>query len=269
MKQFGKILTFELKHFFKNKIFVGVTIFLVAAIAAVMFFPRIIALFETEDTSDSPAELSVMLVKADDPAQADMVKQAFAAALAGYDVQITDESNDIIKDKITSGDAECAFVMTDAVSYTYYVNNLSMYDRNTEIANRVLQQIYQMNAMIDGGMTVEQATDVMNIQISSQVEDLGKNQMESFFYTYIMIFALYMVILLYGQMVATNVATEKSSRAMELLITTDTGDVTGTLLTEKVFLVRSDTGRIKVPETVSGGTCKIETETGDITVSIG
>ena len=34
-----------------------------------------------------------------------------------------------------------------------------------------------------------------------------------------MIFALYMVILLYGQMVATNVATEKSSRAMELLIT--------------------------------------------------
>ena len=43
--------------------------------------------------------------------------------------------------------------------------------------------------------------------------------MQNFFYTYIMIFALYMVILLYGQMVATNVATEKSSRAMELLIT--------------------------------------------------
>ena len=34
-----------------------------------------------------------------------------------------------------------------------------------------------------------------------------------------MIFALYMVILLYGQMVATNVASEKSSRAMEVLVT--------------------------------------------------
>ncbi|MGI6263985.1 MAG: ABC transporter permease [Acutalibacteraceae bacterium] len=34
-----------------------------------------------------------------------------------------------------------------------------------------------------------------------------------------MIFALYMVIMLYGQMVATNVASEKSSRAMEVLIT--------------------------------------------------
>ena len=219
MKQFGKILKFELKYYFKNKIFVGVTIFLVLAIAAVMFFPRITALFETDDTSDTSTELSVMLVKADDPAQADMVKQAFATAFTDYDVQITDESNDTIKDKITSGDAECAFVMTDATAYTYYVNNLSMYDMNTEIANEVLQQIYQMNAMIGGGMTAEQATNVMNIQITSEVESLGKNQMENYFYTYIMIMALYMVILLYGQMVATNVATEKSSRAMEVLIT--------------------------------------------------
>ena len=34
-----------------------------------------------------------------------------------------------------------------------------------------------------------------------------------------MIFALYTVIVLYGQMVASNVANEKSSRAMELLVT--------------------------------------------------
>ena len=43
--------------------------------------------------------------------------------------------------------------------------------------------------------------------------------MQNYFYTYVMVFALYMVILLYGQMVATNVASEKSSRAMEVLIT--------------------------------------------------
>jgi len=109
--------------------------------------------------------------------------------------------------------------MTGPTSYTYYVNNLSMYDMNTEIANEVLQSIYQMNTMISGGMTVEEATDVMNISITSEIENLGKDQMENFFYTYIMIFSLYMVILLYGQMVSTNVATEKSSRAMEVLIT--------------------------------------------------
>ena len=219
MKQFGKIFKFELKYYLKNKIFVGVTIFLVLAIAAVMCFPRISAVFDKGDTSDTPADLPVMLVKAEDTAQADMVQQTFAAAFTDYDVQNTDAEIGTIKDKITSGEVECAFVLTGPTAYTYYVNNLSMYDSNSAVADEVLQQIYQMNAMISGGMTAEQAGEVMSIQITSEVENLGKDQMQNYFYTYIMIMALYMVILLYGQMVATNVATEKSSRAMEVLIT--------------------------------------------------
>ena len=219
MKQFGKILKFELKNYAKNKAFVGITIFLMVAIAVVMFFPRITALFKSGDTSDTTEDLSVMLVKADDPTQADMVKEIFAAAFTDYNVQITDAEISVIKDKITSGDIECAFVMNGATSFTYYVDNLSMYDVNPDIATGVLQQIYQMNAMIGSGMSPEDAAGVMNIQINAQVENLGKDQMQNFFYTYIMIFALYMVILLYGQMVAMSVATEKSSRAMELLVT--------------------------------------------------
>lgn len=219
MKQFGKIFKFEMKYYLKNKIFVGFTIFLVLAIAVVMCFPRISALFDNKDTADTPADLSVMLVKAEDPAQAEMVQQTFAASFTDYDVQSTDDDVDDIKEKITSGDVECAFVMTGPTSYIYYVDNLSMYDVNTSVANEVLQHIYQMNAMVSGGMTAEQAGEVMGIQIIGEVENLGKDQAQNFFYTYIMIFALYMVILLYGQMVATNVATEKSSRAMEVLIT--------------------------------------------------
>lgn len=219
MKQFGKILKFELKYYLKNKVFVGVTIFLVLLIAAVMFFPRISAMFEKGDVTDTPTDLPVMLVKADDPAQTEMVRETFAAAFTGYDVQSTDAEIGDITGKITSEDVECAFVMTGPTSYTYYVNNLSMYDSNSAIADEVLQQIYQMNAMINGGMTAEQAGEVMSIQITGEVESLGKDQFQNFFHTYIMIFALYMVILLYGQMVATNVATEKSSRAMEVLIT--------------------------------------------------
>ena len=184
-----------------------------------MFFPRISAMFEKGDVTDTPTDLPVMLVKADDPAQTEMVRETFAAAFTGYDVQSTDAEIGDITGKITSEDVECAFVMTGPTSYTYYVNNLSMYDSNSAIADEVLQQIYQMNAMINGGMTAEQAGEVMSIQITGEVESLGKDQFQNFFYTYIMIFALYMVILLYGQMVATNVATEKSSRAMEVLIT--------------------------------------------------
>lgn len=102
---------------------------------------------------------------------------------------------------------------------TYYVDNLSIYDENMEIANGVLQNIYRVNAMLREGMTEEQVGEIMAVQITGEAASLGKDQMQNYWYTYIMIFALYMVILLYGQMVATNVATEKSSRAMEVLIT--------------------------------------------------
>ncbi len=219
MKQFGKILKFELTSYVKNKAFVGITVFLVLAITVVMFFPRISIFFEKENTSAPSDDTALMLVKAEEGSRADTVKTAFEGAFSDYKVQVTDESVDAIKEKIVSGEVECAFVMNGPAEFIYYVNNLSMYDANTEIAVGVLQQIYQMNAMINGGMSAEDAAGVMNIQINGTVESLGKDQMQNFFYTYIMIFALYMVILLYGQMVAMNVATEKSSRAMEVLIT--------------------------------------------------
>lgn len=219
MKQFGKILKFELKGYLKNKIFAGITIFLVIAIAVTMFIPNISSLFKSEDGARDSGDLPVMLVYAEDSELSSLVKQYFNEAFAGYDITVAEGTVDDVKEQITSGSAECAFVMDSAASYTYYVNNLSMYDSNTAIADTALQEVYRMTAMIQNGMTPEQAGGIMAAQIKSSTVTLGKDQMQNFFYTYIMIFALYMVILLYGQMVATNVATEKSSRAMELLIT--------------------------------------------------
>lgn len=56
--------------------------------------------------------------------------------------------------------------------------------------------------------------------------------------------------------------------AAELLIATGTGDVTGSLLSEKVFIAQTHTGRIDVPESITGGKCKITTDTGNIKISV-
>ena len=220
MKQFGKILKFELKGYLKNKIFIGFTLFFVVLIAVVMFIPNIKALFVSDTNGETPLEdLPVMLVYAEDEALASLSKEYFANAFVGYNVKVAEGSIDDLKKAIVSGEIECAFVMNSASSYTYYVNNLSMYDYNTATADTVLQEVYRVNAMMQNGLTPEQVGEIMSVQIESSTETLGKDQMQNFFYTYIMIFALYMIIMLYGQMVSTNVATEKSSRAMELLVT--------------------------------------------------
>ena len=56
--------------------------------------------------------------------------------------------------------------------------------------------------------------------------------------------------------------------AAELSVTTDTGDIKGSLLTDKVFIIRTDTGDVDVPDTVSGGKCELTTDTGDISIKL-
>ena len=220
MKQFKTILRFELKNYFKNKTFVGITLFLVLAITVVMFLPRITSLFDSDDADAvNDGDKAVMLVKPSAKELEELVGTTFAASFPDYDVKVTDEDEDTVKQKITDGEVECAFVMTGMDSYVYYVENMSLYDANADIAREALTQVWRTNALMAGGLSAEEAVDIMSFTVTGEAVSLGKNQMDNFFYTYIMIFALYMVVLLYGQMVSTSVATEKSSRAMEVLIT--------------------------------------------------
>ncbi len=218
MKQFGKILKFEFKNYLENKIFMGITIFLVAVIGIVMFFPRIMSNFDFNG-NDTAYQKPVMLVVDNSSENIEGIENAFSQAFTDYNVQSANIDEVNLNEDITSGNVKCAFVFDSLSSYTYYVNNLSMTDTNTMIADEILQNLNIVNAMINGGLSAEEAQSALSVQIEHTTESLGKDQMQNFLYTYIMIFALYMVILLYGQMVASNVANEKSSRAMELLIT--------------------------------------------------
>lgn len=56
--------------------------------------------------------------------------------------------------------------------------------------------------------------------------------------------------------------------AAEITVVTDTGDVSGSLLGEKIYITSSNTGRIRVPQTTSGGKCQITTDTGNIIFSM-
>ncbi len=60
----------------------------------------------------------------------------------------------------------------------------------------------------------------------------------------------------------------ENSDAGEIYVKTDTGDVKGSLLSEKVFFAETDTGKVTVPKTMTGGKCEITTDTGDIKIEI-
>ncbi|MBR2715349.1 MAG: DUF4097 family beta strand repeat protein [Ruminococcus sp.] len=67
---------------------------------------------------------------------------------------------------------------------------------------------------------------------------------------------------------STGAVMFEKSDASSIFVETDTGAVTGSLLSDKVFITRTDTGSVNVPESVEGGKCEIETDTGDILITI-
>lgn len=54
--------------------------------------------------------------------------------------------------------------------------------------------------------------------------------------------------------------------AANIYIKTSTGDVTGTIRSDKIFFLDSNTGKEDSPFSTTGGICKVTTDTGDITL---
>lgn len=67
---------------------------------------------------------------------------------------------------------------------------------------------------------------------------------------------------------STGDVTFEGCDAGEILVETSTGDVTGTLLTTKNFHASSSSDEVKVPDSTTGGTCKITCSTGDIKITV-
>lgn len=218
MRQFRTILGFELQNYFKNKIFVSVTIIIMLAVAGVMFYPRVASFF-TQGNEAGQGDRPIMLVATDSSELPTSTTEAvFRRSFPHYQIKVTTDRVEQVKEQVKSGKAKYALVLSDT-SYTYYVNGLVMADSNVATANSVVKDLYQLKMLRRHGLSAEQTSQVMTVQIKPNVRNLGKDQTKNFYSAFIMIYALYIAVMTYGQMVATNVAGEKSSRAMELLTT--------------------------------------------------
>lgn len=221
MKQFGTILNFELKEYLKNKAYIITTVVMVALLAVVMFIPTLLSNIDFGSSSSKPKPA---LVSVSDTMPSSIKKEledTITTVFPGNEFTFTTDSSDKIKEQIENGDVEFAFVFGDNISqYTYYVNDLKMTDNNTSILDDSLNKLIHTHAFEKNGISAAEAGRIMSTRVSSTTENLGQNQAQNFFYTYAMIMALYMVIAMYGQMIASHVAAEKDSRVMELLIAT-------------------------------------------------
>lgn len=217
MKKMRTIFGFEFRNYAKSKSFLILTVLLVAAAGVALSIPRLQEAFGPG--GGSPAERQTVAVV--DKTGTGAVVPALTAAFVDKKVAAVDLGIDALKAEVGNGKYDAAFVVDSGLHYTYVVKNLGMYDTTPAQAEEALLAVYRSQALQKLGVSPAESQKILSARMQSDVVKTadGKDQMKNFFFTYVMIFMLYMAILIYGQLVATSVATEKSTRAMELLIT--------------------------------------------------
>lgn len=220
MKQFFTIFKHELSQYFKNKIFVITTLILILAVSGFLFAPRIGEIINKSKNAESSEEKkSEVLVKSDN-ANLEKLLPAIAASFPQQNVKITNDSVDEIKKRIKEQSVEFAFVLSsDLKSYTYLANVSALQDPNLNTMDSLLKTLYSHAYLKKHGLNDTQIAEVQNPNITHTIESISEDGTKNFWYAYVMIFVLYMVIMMFGQKVAMSVVTEKTSRAMEVLIT--------------------------------------------------
>ena len=234
MKQFFTVLQFELSQCLKNKAFIIVTVIGVVLIGLCTSIPTFMNLGGSSDTADPGASDSQAAPPSDD-AQAGGEEilivdktgyfadaSVFTTGLSSeYTYRIeADPGEAALKDRINAGEFKAAIRIEALDSITLYQESagLSASALSGQVSSffDMMNKTFQLEAH---GISPEQSLSILTSPVSVNVVETGKSFVATYLISYVMIFLLYMSVLLYGQLVATSVAGEKSNRAMEMLIT--------------------------------------------------
>lgn len=216
MKEFLIVLNFELMNYLKKKAFVISTILLCVILVVVLIFPNIMDMFSSSSGEDEGTETtSYNFGLVDDE---NLFNENIRDSFLGEGITIYD-SIDTLEADVDSGDITAGFIVNSLLEYEYIIKNNEMFDSNSFIFEEALQANYRIIESANRGLDYEQFSDLIEPQIQSETRILGTDSASNYMYTYLLVFGLYFIIIIYGQIVASSVAAEKGNRTMELLVT--------------------------------------------------
>ena len=232
MRQFKTVLKFEIDNYFRNKSFVITTLILMIVIAGVIIVPALIPGFlgekkrpetlpeemmenleQGEEVTIDHLETLGILVEDKTFEDVEELKQSIPAQWKTF------ESEEELKNAVENERVKAGFILKSAQEFTYVVNNKKMGDFQSDMFEDALKNLRKFRYLEEKGLSREEILEADNMQVTMHEKVLGKDGVNSYAYTYILIFLVYFLILLYGQMIAVSVTNEKSNRAIEILVT--------------------------------------------------
>ncbi len=223
MKKFLTVLKFEYKGYSQSKSFIITTIILVAVILIASFIPQIVNLFSgfMGGTEHGDKAAYILTTQAKEEHVDKMIDpKLLDTYLPDYKWTELDESTSP-EEQISDGKYDIVLYYDGGAEYTLYTKGSDMgAGKNIPVLNEMLTQSLRQLDLSGYPVDVQTAyTDLMKIQVTGTEAPVGGDASNNYWYAYILQFVLYMVMMIYGQFIMTSVVTEKSSKAMELLIT--------------------------------------------------
>ncbi len=244
MKQFGVVWKHEFLNYVKTKSFIGITAGFALLFVIVLSLPSFFDLSglipglsggnaETETAEPAPdmgeafrtdlAEVNhyegtICLYD-----EAGLVGTEFLASMFPSAKIMEASSEEELKQFVEGGGetegSRCGFAVDSPGAYRYYVKNRSFSDSVEGTFAGGISYLYRMTELEKLGTDSGAVEQIYRFSPASETIVLGKDSISNFMYTYLLIFVLYFMVLLYGNSVAVSVAQEKSNRAMEVLVT--------------------------------------------------
>ena len=217
---FKAVLSFEYTSIIKNKAFIISTVLIVVLLGLASFLPALIMSLSSDDSGDGDETGGSKIALVNNAYEKDdiIVKSIKNEFGNDYNVEVVKNEEDA-RNGVKNEDYSFAILLDKPLEYSYITLTQSIYDSTTDIVDIAVTSAYRTTELEKKGISAEESEKLLSASTKRSVVTLGTDQTETYISTYILIMALYMAILSYGQLVSNSVVTEKSSRAMEMLIT--------------------------------------------------
>lgn len=229
MKKFLTVLEFELREYLRNKIFIVTTLLIALLGAGALFLPSLLdmskylpvppkegTVVEEEDKEPEEIEVSYYICDEQSLIPEQLIEQIFGEGTYQY-VKEDEVEKGVLSEKVTAG-----FVIRSLDEMDYYVLNKGMLDMESQQMQEALVEAGQMDYCKKHNLDYQELTNVYNKEIKVNEQILGKDTESNFWYCYAFEILVFMMIVMYGQMISVSVTSEKSNRSIEVLVTSTT-----------------------------------------------
>ncbi len=221
MHNISKVFAFELKSILSKKSIIVTTAIIAILLLVATTIPTVLSMFDNGEENPIPTDkISLMgsgIVIENDSVTLSELEMFF------NDIEIYDSISEVRK-ALTDEKISQAYIITSPTAFTTIVINRDLYSNASYPIQNALTQLQIQRNLLAMDLDPIQVSQAYNVTIDINEEVIGKDASDSFLIAYVLMFAVYMLVIMYGSMVSTSVAREKDNRTMELLITSTKPD---------------------------------------------